>query len=478
MLPEKRYNVLVISSDEHARSALGCAGHPYVKTPTLDKLAALGTRFTRAYTPSPICVPARASLATGLHVHEHECWSSAEPYSGQVESWMHRLRDQGHATVAIGKLHFRSGHDDNGFSEEINPMHVANEGLGWPQALVRGSPLPAFPQARELAQDIGQGDSTYSEYDRHVAEDACRWLSRYPRVVKDKPWALFVSFVSPHYPLVAPEKFYNLYEHALPRPLPAEPVPDHPVLQEMARFWDYDSYFDDDTRRTAMRAYFGLCSFLDDNVRRVLEALSSAGADRDTIVIYLSDHGEMLGKHGFWTKSVMYEESVGIPLSITGPGIAQGVNATPVSLVDIAATVERAVGVKRQHNQALWQGHALQEFIEQPRHQRILLSEYHDGGSPTALFMLRHAQWKYVHYAGGHPAQLFDLETDASEMDDLGQDERYAGESERLLEFLHDILDPESINERAFSQQAKRLTELGGAEQVLDMPGFNYTPIG
>ena len=131
------HNFLLLCSDEHARSALGCYGHPIVQTPNLDRLAARGTRFTRAYTPSPICISARASLATGLPVFEHRCWSSAEPYHGQVESWMHRLRAQGHQVDSIGKLHFRSGEDDNGFGQEILPMYLANEGRGWPQGLVR-----------------------------------------------------------------------------------------------------------------------------------------------------------------------------------------------------------------------------------------------------------------------------------------------------------------------------------------------------
>jgi choline-sulfatase len=136
-------NVLILCSDEHARAALGCYGHPVAQTPTLDALAARGVRFTRAYTPSPICIPARASLATGLNVHETRCWSSAEPYHGQIESWMHRLRDRGHPVTSIGKLHFRSGDDDHGFDEEIEPMYLANDGLGWPQGLLR-DPLPTY----------------------------------------------------------------------------------------------------------------------------------------------------------------------------------------------------------------------------------------------------------------------------------------------------------------------------------------------
>ena len=215
----KPRNILILCADEHARSALGCYGHPVARTPTLDKLAKLGTRFTRAYTPSPICIPARACLATGTQVHENRCWSSAEPYHGQHESWMHRLREAGHAAVSVGKLHFRSGDDDNGFNEEILPMYLANGGKGWPQGLVR-NPLPRFDEARELARDVGPGDSTYTEYDREIAAAAARWLRRYPAKIKNKPWALFVSFASPHYPLTAPKAFFDRYAgRAIPEPV-------------------------------------------------------------------------------------------------------------------------------------------------------------------------------------------------------------------------------------------------------------------
>ena len=107
-------NVIVLMSDEHTRSVMGAYGNDLVYTPTLDKLAASGVRFDHAYTPSPICISARASFATGTQVFQHRCWSSAEPYYGQQQSWMHRLRDRGHEVVSIGKLHYRSATDDTG----------------------------------------------------------------------------------------------------------------------------------------------------------------------------------------------------------------------------------------------------------------------------------------------------------------------------------------------------------------------------
>lgn len=472
-------NLLILCSDEHARSAAGCYGHPIVQTPTLDKLAARGARFTRAYTPSPICVPARASLATGLHVHEHRCWSSAEPYHGQIESWMHRLRDAGHSVVSIGKLHFRSADDDNGFSEEILPMHVTNGGMGWPQALLR-DPLPAFDSVAELAAETGPGESDYTEYDRRVTTEACKWLRRKSSVGAKAPWSLFVSFVSPHYPLTAPQPFFDLYEGCdICTPFQRENAArmGHPVLREMAKFWDYDRHFSPETRALARRCYYGLCSFLDNNVAQVLEALEDSGQSRETLVLYMSDHGEMLGNHGFWTKSVMYEDSVAIPMIMAGPGVPSSINPTPVSLTDIAATAEKAAGFSKTSTTEPWQGRPLQDFVDSPEPARFLLSEYHDGGSPTGFFMLRQGPWKYVHYAGGHPPQLFDLERDPQEAKDLSADGGSGETLEKLRQALSSVLDPDAINAAAFADQAAMLERHGGAEKVLTIKSFNHTPV-
>ncbi len=471
-------NILILCSDEHSRSALGCYGHPVAKTPALDKLALAGMRFTQGYTPSPICIPARASLATGLHVHETRCWSSAEPYYGQIESWMHRLRDAGHPVVSIGKLHFRSGQDDNGFSEEIVPMYLTNGGRGWPQGLLR-DPMPPFDGSRELAAETGPGDSTYTDYDRLVTDEACRWLRRYPAKAADKPWAAFVSMVSPHFPLTAPQAFFDLYE-GLEMPAAYGRGENerwqHPALEEMLKFWDYDDYFDEPTRVLARRCYYGLCSFLDDNIRKVLEALEDSGQARDTVVLYISDHGEMLGNHGFWTKSVMYEDSVAVPIIMSGPGVATGVNRTPVSLTDVAATVEHCVGLTPQVPSGAWASRPLQGFIDVPEAGRPILSEYHDGGSPTGFYMIRQGHWKYVHYAGNYPPQLFNLEKDPLECEDLGQSPAHAAERERLDGVLTSILDPDAVSAQAFEDQAALIETYGGPEAVLSMPSFNHTP--
>ena len=169
------------------------------------------------------CVPARASLATGRYVHEIGCWDSAAPYRGQVPGWAHRLSAAGHRVASIGKLHYRSSDDPNGFSEEIMPIHVV-DGRGWTRGLLRKS-LPEYDAARDFAAQVGAGESFYTAYDRAVCQAACRWLAERARSTDDKPWVLFVSFVAPHYPLIAPPEFLRLYPtDRIDPPIVADPA--------------------------------------------------------------------------------------------------------------------------------------------------------------------------------------------------------------------------------------------------------------
>lgn len=245
-------NFLILISDEHRKDAMGCVGHPIVKTPNLDALAARGTVFENAYTPSPMCVPTRAAIACGDHVHKTGHWDSATPYDGKTRSWMHELRDAGVEVVSIGKLHFRSGEDDNGFSEEILPMHVVG-GIGWAIGLLREN-APDYDSAAELARDVGAGSSSYTDYDRTITEAAEIWLAGKARA--SEPWAAFVSLVSPHYPLTAPQAFYDMYDPAeMDMPITGR-RPDHSELQNVADFFNYADYFNEKKTREAKAAYY------------------------------------------------------------------------------------------------------------------------------------------------------------------------------------------------------------------------------
>jgi choline-sulfatase len=474
-LTTRSRNLLIIVSDEHRRDAMGCMGHSVVRTPNLDDLAGRGTLFEAAYCPSPICVPARAALATGQYVHRTGHWDSAAPYSGVPDSWMHALRDRGVTVVSFGKLHFRSADDDNGFTREVLPMHVMGK-LGWTEGLLREEP-PKYEATRELSQDVGSGETEYSRYDRAVAEAASEWLLSSSGF--ERPWAAFVSFVTPHYPLRAPEEFMRLYDpRTVPTPIGGYGArrPPHPELAHLATYFNYGDHFTPERAAEARAGYFALVSFMDDCVGKVLRALESSRQAQDTVVIYISDHGEMLGDHGFWTKSVMYEASVGVPMIVSGPGIPAGRRvSTPVTLLDIAATAAEMFDAA-SFQQTL-PGSSLIHLAHAPDEpERTAFSEYHDGGSSTGSFMVRWGRWKYVYYAG-KPPQLFDLRTDPDELNDLGSDPAPTCSAVRAegSQRLRAVCNPDHVNRLAFEDQRRRIAELGGAEGCR-RNAFGHTP--
>lgn len=464
-------NLVILMSDEHNRNVLGCYGHPFVQTPNLDRLAAQGTMFSDAYCNSPICVPSRASFATGRYVHQTGHWDNAHPYCGTPLSWHHAVRDAGFDSVSIGKLHFRGG-DDNGFSEEILPLHVLN-GIGDLKGLVR-RPLPDKKGAEAMARDAGRGESGYCRYDKAIRDSAVSWIRQ--NRATGRPFVLFVSFVMPHFPLVAPAEFYDLYEHlplaALREGLDAPP-PDHPALRETRRYMGYDQHFDDTRRAIGLRAYFGMVSAIDAFAGEILDELDRDGA-QDTAVIYTSDHGEGLGNHGFWGKSTMYEDSVTVPLILRGPGVSAGHRcATPVSLIDIFPTVLDATGADGPDDLPGRSLFELARGADEP--DRSVFSEYHAAGAPTGVFMLRRGRMKLIEYAGMVP-QLFDLKADPGEMNDLASDPAHAAALDELRREMRRICDPEAVNQQVFRDQQRKIEEHGGVETVLRGIDIPHTP--
>jgi choline-sulfatase len=471
-------NLLFILSDEHQRDIAGCYGHPTAITPNIDALAARGTRFTNAYTPCPICVPARASLATGRWVHQIKAWDNAAPYHGKPPSWHHRLRSNGHRVVSIGKLHFRATADDNGFSEEILPLHVL-DGKGDLIGMLREPPAERGSMPA-LAASAGPGNSTYNDYDRAIAAAASQWIAAQANRVGDKPWVLFVSFVRPHFPLTAPPEFYELYSPervALPRLYDESKRPRHPAVTALNSVMNYDDFFADELAvRRAIASYYALVSFLDHNIGQVLAALEATGLTASTRVIYTSDHGDNLGSRGLWGKSVMYEESAAIPMVMAGDGVSGGgVVDAPVSLVDCYRTVLEAVGCPLSSDELAVPSCSLWEIATGARPDRTVLSEYHAVASITGTFMIRHGRWKYIHHVGYRP-ELFDLEGDPGETTDLAERPDMASVLAECEAALSRICDPGAVSAEAFADQRRRIAEHGGRDAIIAHGDYGYTP--
>jgi len=471
-------NTIFILSDEHNKRVLGCYGHPMIRTPNLDRLAARGTRFTAAYTNCPICVPARASFATGQYVHRTRCWDNAIAWRGDPPSWGHRLMAAGHRVVSIGKLHYQASEPAlNGFSEEILPMHIVN-GVGDLLGLIRDE-LPVRAGSRKLGPEAGRGESEYTRYDRDIAAATCRWLEQEAPKAGAKPWALYVGFVAPHFPLIAPDAFYDLYpEDKVPWPdmYDAAERPSHPFTDAMRKCLCFDEAFDASMVRRAITAYFGLVSFLDDNIGRILDTVERLGLADTTRIVYSSDHGDNLGTRGMWGKSTMYEESAGIPMIAAGPGIPEGnVTDAPVTLADAYPTFLQSAGLIEQGSVEGWPGHSLIEIADGYVPDRTVLSEYHAAGAACGSYMIRNGRWKYVHYAS-MPPMLFDLEADPYERRDLGRDPAHARVLAECERRLRTVVDPEAADAAARADQRAMIAKHGGTAAILARGTFRYSP--
>ncbi|MEM5499975.1 sulfatase-like hydrolase/transferase [Ahrensia kielensis] len=471
----KPRNLLFILSDEHNRDISGCYGHPFVKTPNIDRLASKGTRFTSGYCNSPICVPSRASLATGKYAHETGCWDNAHPFDGSHKSWHAALREKAVDVTSIGKLHYRSEEDDNGFTQSILPVHVI-EGKGDLKGLFRKDLSPK-KDGSGLAKGAGVGTSDYWRYDTSITQSSKKWLAERAKSGSEEPFVLFVSLVLPHFPLIAEQEYYDLYKdldlETLSQGLTA-PATEHPTIRRMAEYLNYNDHFDDASKAVAMRCYFAMVTRLDDMIGELLLELETSGLSETTDVIYTSDHGECLGNREFWGKSNMYEESAGIPLIFAGHNVPQGaVIDTPVSLIDIAPTAAAVTGADVAGEN--YRGTSLVDLANGGDSDRVVFSEYHATGSNTGIFMVRKGAWKYVYYVDA-PCQLFHLKSDPQELTDLSKDPAFDDIRKALDTELRAICDPEKVNAQAFADQARTVELNGGRDKVLQVKELAFTP--
>jgi choline-sulfatase len=253
--------------------------------------------------------------------------------------------------------------------------------------------------------------------------------------------------------------------------------PRHPFTDAMRKCLCFDEAFDGAAMvRRAITAYFGLTSFLDDNVGRILNALEETGLAESTRVVYSSDHGDNLGTRGMWGKSTMYEESAGIPMIMAGPDVPAGkVCDTPVTLADGFPTFIHALGAKPDARDNGLPGTSLLDIVNGKAPQRTILSEYHAAGAITASYMIRHKQYKYVHYVG-MPPMLFDLAADPHERRDLGTDPAHRATVAECERLLRSVVDPEAVDRQARADQRAQIAKHGGADAILKKGTFRYSP--
>ena len=473
----KKPNILVICSDQHHAKMSGYAGHPVVKTPNLDRLAAEGTAFENAYCNSPVCTPSRMSFITGKYVHQIGSWFMGIPLDAKEMTWPRRLKNAGIPATMLGKMDFCGAYQSGGFSD----YKIIERRQAW-DTYPRNTPfedrLSNFVRKDKLEHILhagvrqdrvtdgadGHNDALgFYDHDRHVTDWAVNYLRE--KNGKSEPWALYVGLLYPHWPYCVPKEYFDRYYPDVDLPKDARfPNPDlHP---EVRHFQDCMGFRDmtEERLRRVIAAYYGMITCLDDNIGRILNELNAQGLADDTYVIYTTDHGEALGTHGLFYKQTAYEGSVGVPLLMKGPGIPAGKRAqTPVSLVDMYPTVLDMAGLEAEADRP---GHSWLPIAKgmQPGAPDVF-SEYHGNFFRQDWYMLRNARYKYVHYENCRPS-LFDLETDPDELFDLALKED--DETRQLLQKFRAAL-AEIVDTKAISTWAKR--DLG----LIGPDGEDYT---
>jgi len=469
-------NTIVFISDNHVQWASGCYGAEAARTPAIDSIAKRGVRFDNAYCASPLCCPSRAAIATGRYPHETGFYDNCLVYDGSVPSWMHRVRDAGGKAVSVGKLHFRSTDDDNGFTEERIPMHILN-GRGGTTMLLRaaGGEVPAVGQWDLYTRQAGVGATPYQHYDRDITRSAIEWLRETAEAGSDQPWVLYVSYASPHPPFRVPPHIAQEFEAAgmpLPPAFRSAERTDHPAARHLRDIMGTPATDDEDLMRHVIAFYLGLVSHMDRQIGEVLGEVEGLDLG-DVRLIYTADHGDMLGTNGLMGKSNVYERALKVPLVMCGPDIAAGsVRDDLVSHVDLFPTILDSVGVPLAAPDEDLPGRSL---FAGPDDDRDLFAEYHATGTSGGAFVLRHGAHKLIHYAD-HPPQLFDIDRDPDETNDLAGLPEYADVLADLAARLRAVCDPDAVDRAAKQAQADRVEAYGGRDALISEGALVYTP--
>ena len=456
-------NILVIMSDEHNASVMGCAGNAIVRTPNLDRLAGRGILFNAAYTTSPLCAPARASFTLGKYISHIGVWSnSAKLPPDDTPSLPHILNAAGYESFLCGKMHYDSEHRF-GFTE----IGKAGTNQGTKSGSLgrrRPNDLTTSGTISGRFDQFHPGDSSGPlNHDREVTAGVTQFLAG--RKKTDKPFFLLAGYLAPHFPLIVPDKYWEPYKGKVPMPeIPPGYLDTLPRNYRHLRVGFQVIDVPEDTVCRGRELYYGFTQWLDEEIGNVLAALEASGLAEDTVIVYTTDHGENLGEHGLWWKNCMFDSAARIPLIISWPKRWPGGQKRDAacSLVDLVQTLAEIGGAKPP---ADWDGDSMCPWLDNPKAEwkDLAVSEYYAHHIASGYAMLRTGRYKYVYHTPAdekHPAEreLYDLQADPGELRNLAADpamqSRIHEMHARLVKELGEAPDKTELRARASSQSA------------------------
>lgn len=439
-MPERPPHILFLMDDQHRHDVAGFMNNPVVRTPHLDRLAAGGVVFDNAYTPSPVCVPGRQCMMSGQLPMRNGCYRYGDDLPPFSPTFARQLSLAGYQTVCCGKLHHQGADQMQGWMKRIGKdMHTEPPALGEEAAQRHRHYNSGKPPSWDLAKELrmaGPGRNYFGINDRYTLRGALEFIEeRFCGTTYDRfdlrPLLLKVSMQQPHYPFICSREKFNYYINRV------RPYPDRSKIIDhfFAKDWTHQPPVSDREKQRALAAYYGMVEEVDEQFGQVLRALEDAGQDLDDwIILYTSDHGEMLGEFDTWWKLKFYEGSVRVPLFIRAPRLFEGSRrvAQNVSLCDLYATLCEMAGAD----------------IPEGRDSRSLLSLLEgneDGWPDTAVSayadhaMVKSGPWKYWALAPDREV-LFNLDEDPHEENDLAPLPEHAGQLQECRRILQQHL--------------------------------------
>lgn len=479
-------NILFIMCDQLRYDYLGCSGHPHLKTPHIDALAARSVRFSRAYVQSPVCGSSRMSFYTGRYVDSHGAsWNGIPLKVGELTMGDY-LRPFGLQTVLVGKTHMRA--DIEGMQrlgiepESIIGVRVSECGFdpfdrddGMVAVGPDGDYDPHRPPYEKYLRDKGyEGPNPWHDWANSVDLGGNRvgsgYVMKYARLparvaeedsetpymtrramefidkTGDDPWCVHLSLIKPHWPYVAPAPYNDMYgdEHIIPaQRSEAERDNPHPVFAGFMKHRVAQSFAREEVRREVIPVYMGLIKQIDDQMGKLFAFLEDRGLMDNTMIVFTSDHGDYLGDHWLGEKDLFHEPSVKVPLIVYDPSRAADATRGTVcdklvEAIDLAPTFLEAAGGDPADQSHRLEGRSLMPLLhgKEVPWRKYAISEYDYAVSPSAvqlkqeprdarLFMVANERWKYMHAIGFRPI-LFDMESDPHELVDLGDHPDFA----------------------------------------------------
>ena len=453
-------NFLIIVVDQLNGTLFPDGPATWLKTPALTKLAERSLRFPTCYTASPLCAPARASLMSGQLPSRTGVYDNAAEFGSDIPTFAHHLRRAGYSTTLSGKMHFVGPDQLHGFEERLT-TDIYPADFGWtPDYRKPGERIDWWYHNLGSVTGAGVAEITNQlEYDDEVAHHAKAKLYDLARGNDERPWCLTVSFTHPHDPYVARRKHWELYadcahlEPASPS-IPYEEMDPHSQRLMDASDWRNFNITPDEIAR-ARRGYFANISYIDDKIAEIIDVLETTRQRENTVIIFTSDHGDMLGDKGLWFKMSFFDGAARVPMMVAAPSLGAGRIDTPVSTLDLLPTLCDFAGIDLGDMQQYLDGESLVPLAQGQRRNQPVLMEYAAEGTIAPMVSLRNDRYK-INHCQADPVQLFDLENDPDERTNLADDPQHASVFAELSAKVKERWDLATFDAAIRQSQARR----------------------